>query len=647
MTLAGAHSALRSGPLGKSQRVKDLAGIASVATFDPSGRLLLGRRRDNGKWTMPGGHLELGESPEQGARRELLEEAGIRAGSLGYLGCGQVGDYVVHAYRADGIQDAPTSAGDPDDEIADFAWVDVTHGLPQRIAANLHAPKNVTLHLLGLAGSEGIAAIQPARSTMERSSAEPPVGVWDAVCTFGQYQHETVNGKPCVTVHDASTCKAMLDDFAAHPLCDIFYDKQHEVVDELGDDALDRDKMLAWGQGDGHALAWANALIMIVGGQVARYEPHPGAPPDPPSAEEVLRQSDGTMRPDGVYCLRSVVTPRGADPIGGLSAFRQTSPYFVTEKDGNRLLCLTVTNDARMRDCALAYQRGGAVAMQRVPARAAQRSSMEMPMATKKMEEDKGGKSPETAAVMAAAGCAEEDSPEVKVAKLAGYARKMEDEVRQAAARKMEDDSKGEEAAEKSAKAASRKMDAAPLVGTESPEEEAKEHAALVERIEALEEKNAMLLKELSESRDAMKRFAAMEAKTREQEATAFARSAVAMGRIKGDHKGSVEATEKWLADRYVKSAADAEDLLSAEGTFAVSERIAMTRYTTSGAGIGAPHPREGLSASDEVDALIATEIKALQGAGEKGDLTSVAMSRVSKKHPAAWSRYVNRNRAA
>ncbi len=31
---------------------------------------------------------------------------------------------------------------------------------------------------------------------------------------------------------------------------------------------------------------------------------------------------------------------------------------------------------------------------------------------------------------------------------------------------------------------------------------------------------------------------------------------------------------------------------------------------------------------------------------GEKGDLTSVAMSRVSKKHPAAWGRYVNRNRA-
>ncbi len=49
----------------------------------------------------------------------------------------------------------------------------------------------------------------PAAQAMERGSAEPPTGVWDAVCTFGQYQHETVNGKPCVTVHDASTCKAM------------------------------------------------------------------------------------------------------------------------------------------------------------------------------------------------------------------------------------------------------------------------------------------------------------------------------------------------------------------------------------------------------------------------------------------------------
>ena len=663
MAVAGAHSALRSGPLGKSQRVKDLAGIASVAAFDPSGRLLLGRRRDNGKWTLPGGHLEIGESPEQGAHRELLEEAGIRKDSLGYLGCGQVGDYVVHAYRADGIQDAPTSAGDPDDEISDFSWVDVTHGLPQRIAENLHAPKNVTLHLLGLVGAEGIAALQPARSTMERGSADPPVGVWDTVLIFGEYQHVNVEGRETVDAFDASRCRYTLADFEARKN-DIFYDRQHAVVDAKNADGsrLTLDEMDAWArgttgqygpsEGDGKALAWADALVMVVAGQVAKYARHATAPGKPPTMEE-LRRSDGSFPEDGVYARRSEVTPLGADPKEGLAAFRYTSPYYVRMPDGWRLLNITATNDPRMDGCALAYERGARVAMQRIKRPA--RTAMERQMADNEKTADQ-------AAVLKAAGCAASDSPEEKMSKMIAYARKMEAEAAKekeaAAARKAMEDSSSEmedeedktppksakDPAPKSAKRSA--AEATPLAGTESPEEEAKEHAALVERIEALEEKNAMLLKELADSRGAMKRFAAMEAKTREQEAAAFARGAVAMGRIKGDHKGSVEATEKWLAERYIKSAADAEDLLSAEGTFQVSERVAMTRYTQSGAGIGAPHPREGLSASDEVDQLIAAEIKALQATGEKGDLTSVAMSRVSKKHPAAWGRYVNRNRA-
>lgn len=237
---------------------------------------------------------------------------------------------------------------------------------------------------------------------------------------------------------------------------------------------------------------------------------------------------------------------------------------------------------------------------------------------------------PKDSAVMTAAGCAESDSPEEKMAKMAAYARKMEADASE----------------QKDAAAAARKAmeDAAavkPAVAAEGGED-------LEARIKALEEKNAMLLAELAEQHGAMKRFVAMEAKTKAQEAAEFARSAVAMGRIKGDHKGSVEATEKWLAERHVKNPADAEDLLSAEGTFQISERVAMTRLTQKGAGIGAPDPTDAAtSPADEVDRLVAAEIKSMQAAGEKGDLTSAAMSRVSKKHPDAWGRYVNRNRGA
>ncbi|MFJ8754137.1 NUDIX hydrolase [Streptomyces sp. NPDC102441] len=41
------------------------------------GRLLAIRRADNGTWELPGGVLELDETPEAGVRREVLEETGI------------------------------------------------------------------------------------------------------------------------------------------------------------------------------------------------------------------------------------------------------------------------------------------------------------------------------------------------------------------------------------------------------------------------------------------------------------------------------------------------------------------------------------------------------------------------------------------
>jgi 8-oxo-dGTP pyrophosphatase MutT (NUDIX family) len=50
---------------------------AGVLVVDGDGRILLGRRTDNGLWATPGGHVEDGESFEEGALRELREEAGI------------------------------------------------------------------------------------------------------------------------------------------------------------------------------------------------------------------------------------------------------------------------------------------------------------------------------------------------------------------------------------------------------------------------------------------------------------------------------------------------------------------------------------------------------------------------------------------
>ncbi|MGW2939189.1 NUDIX hydrolase [Streptomyces sp. NPDC001156] len=50
--------------------------VAGVVVRE-DGRLLAIRRADNGTWELPGGVLELNETPEAGVAREVLEETGI------------------------------------------------------------------------------------------------------------------------------------------------------------------------------------------------------------------------------------------------------------------------------------------------------------------------------------------------------------------------------------------------------------------------------------------------------------------------------------------------------------------------------------------------------------------------------------------
>ena len=67
------------------QRPHLLAGTGLLAT-DSSGRLLLQQRTDDGTWSIVGGYLEIGESPEDALRREAREEVGLEVGDIRLFG---------------------------------------------------------------------------------------------------------------------------------------------------------------------------------------------------------------------------------------------------------------------------------------------------------------------------------------------------------------------------------------------------------------------------------------------------------------------------------------------------------------------------------------------------------------------------------
>ncbi|MBO5555706.1 MAG: NUDIX hydrolase [Oscillospiraceae bacterium] len=104
----------------------------SVVVRNEKGQLLLQQRKHPvGRWCFPGGLMELAESTEDTARRELWEETGLQAGKLRLIGVYSGPDalcraangdewYVVNvAYAADDVQGEPRVN---DEESAALGW---------------------------------------------------------------------------------------------------------------------------------------------------------------------------------------------------------------------------------------------------------------------------------------------------------------------------------------------------------------------------------------------------------------------------------------------------------------------------------------------------------------------------------------------
>ncbi len=115
-----------------------------------------GKPPGEGHWSLPGGAQHLGETAEAAARRELLEETGLTAGRLEWLG------------HADSIQHDAAGRVEYHYTILDF-WGHWQHGEPfdgddasaacfvPRADLARHQLTPAALHMIGLAFARAVA----------------------------------------------------------------------------------------------------------------------------------------------------------------------------------------------------------------------------------------------------------------------------------------------------------------------------------------------------------------------------------------------------------------------------------------------------------------------------------------------------------
>lgn len=99
--------------------------------------VLMGLRNDNQKFTIPGGHLDQGEDPYEGAIRELKEETGLDVEDIKLVKVHKTKfNTLIYCFKVEiDPKQAIDVSDDPDDECDDWFFID-----PNEIKEELHVP---------------------------------------------------------------------------------------------------------------------------------------------------------------------------------------------------------------------------------------------------------------------------------------------------------------------------------------------------------------------------------------------------------------------------------------------------------------------------------------------------------------------------
>jgi 8-oxo-dGTP pyrophosphatase MutT (NUDIX family) len=147
---------------------KDSQVAALIGRIDRRGRML---------WSLPKGHIELGETAEQTAIREVAEETGIQGSVLAALGSidywfvteGRRVHKTVHHYL---MRFLGGELSDEDVEVSEVAWVPLTE-LPAKLAyADERKLAEVADELIEKLHSDGPAALPPLPHSSPRRRAQ-------------------------------------------------------------------------------------------------------------------------------------------------------------------------------------------------------------------------------------------------------------------------------------------------------------------------------------------------------------------------------------------------------------------------------------------------------------------------------------------